>query len=213
MVITYMGGECFKVSQGELTIALNPPSKDSKLKTSKFGSDIVLSTINNEDMNGVENASFGEREPFAIVGPGEYEVKGVAVRGFASASMYGSPQAGSSINTIYSIALEGMTLCFLGALNSTELPHAATQELDDIDVLFLPIGGQGVLDHASAYKLAVQLEPKAIIPMHYGELGGKDSLKSFLKEAGSEDVKPIEKLTIKKKDLEGKEAEIIVLSV
>ena len=205
-----MGGECFKVSQGELTIALNPPSKDSKLKTSKFGSDIVLSTINNEDMNGVENASFGEREPFAIVGPGEYEVRGVAVRGFAGESEY---EGKKSINTIYSIALEGMNLCFLGALNSTELPHAATQELDDIDVLFLPIGGQGVLDHAAAYKLAVQLEPKAIIPMHYGELGGKDSLKSFLKEAGSEDVKPIEKLTIKKKDLEGKEAEIIVLSV
>jgi hypothetical protein len=68
MVITYMGGECFKVSQGDLTIALNPPSKDSKLKTSKFGSDIVLSTVNNEDMNGIENASFGEREPFAITG-------------------------------------------------------------------------------------------------------------------------------------------------
>jgi hypothetical protein len=76
MVITYMGGECFKITQGDLTIALNPPSKDSKLKTSKFGSDIVLSTINHEDMNGVENASFGDREPFAIVGPGEYEVRG-----------------------------------------------------------------------------------------------------------------------------------------
>ncbi|TSC69591.1 MAG: Zn-dependent hydrolase [Parcubacteria group bacterium Gr01-1014_56] len=210
MVITYMGGECFKVSQGELTIALNPPSKDSKLKTSKFGSDIVLSTLNNEDFSGVENASFGEREPFAIVGPGEYEVRGVAVRGFAGETEY---EGKKGINTIYSIALEGMNLCFLGALSNTELPHAAQQELDDIDVLFLPIGGEGVLDHASAYKLAVQLEPRAIIPMHYGELGGKDSLKSFLKEAGSEDVKPIEKLTIKKKDLEGKEGEIIVLSV
>ncbi len=210
MVITYMGGECFKVSQGELTIALNPPSKDSSLKTSKFGSDIVLSTINHEDMNGIENASFGEREPFAVVGPGEYEVKGVAVRGFASESEYDGKK---SINTIYSIALEGMNLCFLGALSSTDLPPAAKQELDDIDVLFLPIGGEGVLDHAAAYKLAVQLEPKAIVPMHYGELGGKDALKAFLKEAGSEGTKPIDKLTIKKKDLDGKEGEIMVLSV
>jgi L-ascorbate metabolism protein UlaG (beta-lactamase superfamily) len=210
MVITYMGGECFKVSQGDLTIALNPPSKDSKLKTSKFGSDIVLSTVNNEDMNGIENASFGEREPFAITGPGEYEVKGVAVRGFASESEYDGKK---SINTIYSIALEGMNLCFLGALSTTVLPQAAKQELDDIDVLFLPIGGDGVLDHAAAYKLAVQLEPKAIIPMHYGELGGKDALKAFLKEAGSEDVKPIDKLTAKRKDLEGKEGEIMVLAV
>jgi L-ascorbate metabolism protein UlaG (beta-lactamase superfamily) len=210
MVITYMGGECFKVSQGELTIALNPPSKDSSLKTSKFGSDIVLSTLNHEDMNGVENASFGDREPFAITGPGEYEVRGVAVRGFAGESEYDGKK---SINTIYSIALEGMNLCFLGALGSTDLPPAAKQELDDIDVLFLPIGGEGVLDHAAAYKLAVQLEPKAIVPMHYGELGGKDALKAFLKEAGSEDTKPIDKLTIKKKDLEGKQGEIMVLAV
>ncbi len=210
MVITYMGGECFKVSQGELTIALNPPSKDSSLKTSKFGSDIVLSTLNHEDMNGVENASFGEREPFAITGPGEYEVRGVAVRGFAGESEYDGKK---SINTIYSIALEGMNLCFLGAINNGDLPPAAKQELDDIDVLFLPIGGNGVLDHAAAYKLAVQLEPKAIVPMHYGELGGKDALKAFLKEAGSEDVKPIDKLTIKKKDLDGKQGEIMVLAV
>ena len=210
MVITYMGGECFKVTQGELTIALNPPSKDSGLKVSKFGSDIVLSSLNHEDMNGVENASFGEREPFAIVGPGEYEVGGVAVRGFHSESNYGGNKG---VNTIYSILLEGMNLCFLGALGSMELSSAAKQELDDIDILFLPIGGQGVLDHAQAYKLAVQLEPKAIIPMHYGDIGGKDALKSFLKEAGSEGVMPIEKLTVKKKDLEGKEGEIIVLTV
>lgn len=216
MVITYMGGECFKVSQGELTIALNPPSKDSSLKTSKFGSDIVLSSLNHEDMNGVENASFGDREPFAIVGPGEYEVKGVAVRGFGSESNYDDKK---SINTIYSIMLEGMNLCFLGALSNTDLPQTAKQELDDIDILFLPIGGEGVLDHASAYKLAVQLEPKAIVPMHYpskdevGGLGVKDALKNFLKEAGSEDTKPIDKLTIKKKDLDGKQGEIIVLAV
>ena len=202
-----MGGECFKVSQGDLTIALNPPSKDSKLKSPKFGSDIVLSSLNHEDMSGVENASFGDREPFVINGPGEYEVRGVNVRGFGSQSNYDGKK---SINTIYSITLEGMTLCFLGALGQSELPHDANEELDDIDILFIPIGGDGVLDYEEAYKLAVQLEPKAVIPMHYGELGSKDALKSFLKEAG-EDVKPIEKLTVKKKDLDGKEGEIVVL--
>jgi hypothetical protein len=65
-------------------------------------------------------------------------------------------------------------------------------------------GGEGVLNADLAYKLVVKLEPKIIIPMHYGEVGEKDALKKFLKEAG-EDIKPIEKLTLKKKDLEGKE--------
>lgn len=205
MVISYLGGQNIKVTQGDLTLSFNPPSKDSKLKASKFGSDIVLVSLDHEDFNGVENATFGEREPFAIEGPGEYEVRGVAVRGFGSESQYGGRK---SINTIYSVSLEGMNLCFLGAVGTTELPQAAKQALDDIDILFVPVGGQGVLDHAQAYKLAVQLEPKLVIPMHYTP----DALNHFLKEAGAEDKKPEEKLTIKKKDLEGKEAEILVLS-
>jgi L-ascorbate metabolism protein UlaG (beta-lactamase superfamily) len=70
------------------------------------------------------------------------------------------------------------------------------------------VGGQGgTMDHAAAYKLAVQLEPKVVVPMHYDE----KSLKAFLKEAGAEDTKPLERLTVKKKDLDSKEAEVIVL--
>ncbi len=205
MVISYAGGECFKVSQGDLTLAFNPPAKGSALASAKFGADIALVSLDHPDFNGSANAAFGERQPFVIEGPGEYEIKGVAVRGFATPSNYGGNEG---INTIYSVALEGMNLCFLGALGSAELPPGAKAELDGIDVLFLPVGGNGVLEHAPAYKLAVQLEPKVIIPMHYDA----GSLKAFLKEAGAEGTKAEEKLTIKKKDLEGKEAEVVVLS-
>jgi len=204
MVISYAGGECFKVSQGDLTIAFNPPAKGSTLASSKFGADIALVSLNHEDFNGVENAAFGERSPFVIEGPGEYEIKGTAVRGFGGQTTYDKRQ---TINTIYSVAVEGMNLCFLGALGSAELPSSAKQELDDIDVLFLPVGGKDVLDHAAAYKLAVGLGPKVIIPMHYDA----GSLKAFLKEAGAEGTKAEERLTIKKKDLDGKEAEVVVL--
>lgn len=205
MVISYAGGECFKVSQGDLTLSFNPPARESKLASAKFGADIALVSLNHQDFNGVENAAFGERQPFVIEGPGEYEVRDVAVRGFGTAAEYAGAQ---TINTIYSVSLEGMNLCFLGALSNPDLPLEAKQELDNIDVLFLPVGGKGVLEHAPAYKLAVQLEPKVIIPMHYDAA----SLKAFLKEAGAEGTKAEEKLTIKKKDLEGKEAEVVVLS-
>ncbi|MSR70532.1 hypothetical protein EXS62_00625 [Candidatus Kaiserbacteria bacterium] len=202
MVISYAGGECFKVSQGNLTIAFNPPAKDSKLAQAKFGADIALVSLDHADFNGSANAAFGERQPFVIEGPGEYEIKEVAVRGFGAPAEYAGTK---TINTIYSVAVEGMNLCFLGALASAELPAAAKQELDDIDILFLPVD---TLGHAPAYKLAVGLEPKVIIPMHYDAA----SLKAFLKEAGAEGTKPEEKLTIKKKDLDGKEAEVVVLS-
>lgn len=208
MVISYAGAECFKVSFGDITLAFNPISKDSKLKPAKFGSDIVLVSLNHPDFNGADTATFGDRQPFAVSGPGEYEIKEITVKGFASKSNYGG---GEHLNTIYFVTLEGMNLCFLGALGSADLPLEAKQELDDVDILFVPVGGSGVLDHAEAYKLAVKLEPRIVIPMHYGEIGSKDALKLFLKEAGAEGTKPVDKLTLKKKDLEGKEVEVVVL--
>ena len=204
MVITYQGGECFKISQGDLTLAFNPPSKDSDVKVSKFGADIVLSSLNHPDFNGIDTASLGDKNPFSITGPGEYEVKGVMVRGFASDSEYGG---GKHLNTIYQVTLEGMNLCFLGAFGGADLPAEAKQELDDIDILFVPVGDKGALDYSAAYKRAVQLEPKVVIPMHYE---GKE-LQQFLKEAGAEGTKAVDRLTVKKKDLDGKEAEIVVL--
>ncbi|MBP7770412.1 MAG: MBL fold metallo-hydrolase [Candidatus Pacebacteria bacterium] len=204
MVISYLGGECFKISQGDLTLAINPPAKGSSLAQPKFGADIALVSLDHEDFSGTDNASFGERQPFVIAGPGEYEVKGVAVRGFGVPTVYGGQ---ATINTIYSVSLEGMNLCFMGALSSPEIPAAAKQELDDIDILFVPVGGGDVLEVAPAYKLAVQLGPKVIVPMHYDD----KSLKAFLKEAGAEGTKAEEKLTIKKKDLEGKQSEVVVL--
>jgi len=78
-------------------------------------------------------------------------------------------------------------------------------------VLFVPIGGGDVLDAAQAYKLAVKLDAKVIIPMCYKEHGEKDALKKFLKESGNGDVKAVKKLTLKKSDLASLGGEVVVL--
>lgn len=207
MIITYLGGQFVKAQFGDTVLAFNPISKDSKLKQSKFGADIVLTSVNHEDMNGADQVAFGEKRPFVISGPGEYEVKGVFIKGFASESGYDGEKR---INTIYTVTLEGMNICFLGALNTPDLPKEADEAIDEVDILFVPIGGNGVLNPAQAYKLAVFLEPKIVIPISYGDVGDADALKKFLKEAG-ENPKPEPKLTLKKKDLEGKEVEVVVL--
>jgi hypothetical protein len=185
MIISFQGLEAFKISQGDLSLAVNPKSKSSAdvtlISTSQFAS---------------------EGKGFVVSGPGEYEVKNIGVKGFLSEASEGK------INTIYMISFEGMNLCFLGALSNDTLPAKTLEALEDIDILFVPVGGGEVLDSASAYKLAVSLEPAVIIPMHYSA----ETLKKFLKEGGEEGVKPIEKLVVKKKDLEGKEGEIVVLS-
>ena len=213
MIITYLGFEAFKIQFGETIIAVNPISKDSKRKSSRFGADIALVSLNDKDFNGLENVTHGERAPFAITGPGEYENKGIFIKGFKSESRYGLAAAEKEprINTIYRLALEGMNLCFLGALDSKDLSAETKEALDDIDVLFVPVGGDGVLSASAAYELAVKLAPRLIIPTHYEDAGDKN-LKIFLKEAGEEGTKPIDKLTLKKKDLEGKEGEVIVLA-
>ncbi len=205
MVITYQGGAFVKVQFGDITIAVNPISKDSKLKSSRFGADIALISVNHEDFNGVDQVSFGERNAFAVTGPGEYEIKDVFIKGFKSESNYGGEPR---LNTIYTVNLENMNLCFLGGLSSKEIPDAANEEIETIDVLFVPVGGAGTLTPSDAYKLAVKLEPKLIVPLYWGD---NTALKTFLKEAGEESVKPVDKLTLKKKDLEGKDADVVVL--
>jgi L-ascorbate metabolism protein UlaG (beta-lactamase superfamily) len=209
MIITHYGGECFKIQTGDTVIAFNPPSKNSKLKALRFGADVTFVSLNDDDFNGVENNTYGEKEPLIISGPGEYEVKGIFIKGFPTETTYGKE---SKINTVYSVLFDGIKLCFLGALGSADaITSEIKGDISNHDILFVPIGGGDVLSPSEAGKAAVSLVPKVIIPMHYDGVGEEDALKTFLKEEGGEKISPIEKLTIKKKDLEGKEGEIIVV--
>lgn len=219
MIISYQGAQSFKVQFGDTVLAFDPISKNSrliggqaKLKASSFGADVALISLNHPDMNGAAQASRGEKEAFVVSGPGEYEIKGIFIKGLPSVSHYGGEER---INTIYTVNLENINLCFLGALSDTNLSSATKEAIDGVDILFVPVGStssdeksnQGTLSAGEAYKFAVSLEPSIIIPMNYTDA----SLKAFMKEGGAEDVKPVDKLTIKKKDLEGKESEIVVL--
>jgi L-ascorbate metabolism protein UlaG (beta-lactamase superfamily) len=186
MIITNQGGLSVRISQGDLALEINPENE-------RFKADVSLFSVG--------HPSF-DRESFVIAGPGEYEVKDVAVKGFLSETKL----KGSKLNTVYLINMENINLCFLGPIS--ELPDSKTLEsLEDIDILFVPAGDEGALTPAEANKLAVSLEPSLIIPIHYTDA----SLKQFLKESGEDKVTPIEKLVIKKKDLEGKKSEVILL--
>ena len=158
---------------------VNPISKKSQFKANNFGADIALISVNNQDMNGVDQVSRGDKQAFIINGSGEYEIRGVFIKGLPSVSNYGNE---GKINTIYTVNLENINLCFLGALGSAEIPSETKAGIDDVDILFVPIGGNGILNPTEAYKFAVSLEPSIIIPMNYDE----KSLKAFLKEGGEE---------------------------
>jgi len=219
MVITHHGNQFFKLQFGDTIVVFNPISKsarmnrsdgDSKLKSSRFGADVCLISLNHPDFNGAEQIGIGDKQPLVITGPGEYEIKGVFIKGLPSKSSY---DGGEKINTIYTLNLDNINVCFLGGLDTKDIGAETHEAIDEVDMLFVPIGGNGVLNPQDAYKLAVQFEPKVIIPMGYDTPGAmKDALKIFTKEGGDESTKPVDKLTIKKKDLEGKEGEIIIFA-
>lgn len=212
MVITHHGGQCFKVTFGDLTLVFDPIAKNASLPAVRFGADIALISRDHPDMNGVEEVAYGDKTSFAITGPGEYERQGVVIQGFLSKSTYGLKKGEEeAVNTIYSVQLEDMTLVHLGALADAELPSEARESIDEIDVLFVPIGGGGVLSPAKAHELAVSLEPKIIVPMHWSGIGAPKSLDTFLKEAGNGSEK-VDKLTLKKKDLLGRDGSILAIT-
>jgi L-ascorbate metabolism protein UlaG (beta-lactamase superfamily) len=212
MVITHHGGQCFKVTFGDLTLVFDPVSKGGTLPAVRFGADIALITRNHPNMNGSAEVAFGGKEPFVIAGPGEYERGGVTIQGFLTKSEYGLEKGQlSAVNTVYAVKLEGMTLVHLGALADPVITQEAREAIDDIDVLFVPIGGDGVMDPAAAAKLATILEPKIIIPMHWSGIGEKGMLESYIKEEGGTAEK-VDKLTLKKKDTSEKDGAIIVIT-
>lgn len=211
MIITYHGAEFFKVTFGDTTLAFNPIAKNSKLKQTKFGADIALITNEHPDMNGAEQVGHGDKEPFVIRGPGEYEIRDVLIKGYPLTTHYGGEER---INTAYLVKLEKMHLLFLGATSTTEFPKELNEAIDEVNILFLPIGGDGVLEAEQAHKLAVSISPQIIIPTHHMGINKNNSVKEFLKQEGAETNgnTSVKKLTIKHRDIEDKQNEIVIFT-
>jgi L-ascorbate metabolism protein UlaG (beta-lactamase superfamily) len=175
MIITYFGKQFFKIQQGEMTLAFNPVSKNSKTGIStRFGADLALISTNHPDYNGEEQLFHGDRAPFIISGPGDYEVKDIFIKGLLSNAEIENKKY---INTIYSLTVDGINLVFLGALSDINLSKEVKEVISEPDIIFVPADGNGLIDAKSSAKLVFSLEPKMIIPMDYTSA----SLKSFLK--------------------------------
>ncbi|MEA2112453.1 MAG: MBL fold metallo-hydrolase [Patescibacteria group bacterium] len=208
MIINYNGMESFKIQSGGFVLAFNPISKKSKLKQTRFGADITCISVNHPDFDGLDQTISKNKKTFSIDGAGEYEVEGIFIKGYQVTTKY---EGKDKINTIYSVVWDGMSMGFLGILNTLEIDNELKEILSNIDILFVPIGGGDVLDASQAYKLSLKLGVKLIIPMCYKETGEKDALKSFLKESGSNGLKAVKKITLKSSDLSNKEGEVVVL--
>lgn len=202
MVLTYHGKGCVKASLGDRVFAWNPPSRDSDIKLPKAGADVALVSVDLPDYNGVEQVSHGERVPFVITGPGEYEVDGTFIQGIATRG------PDEILNTVYVLELDGIRLCHLGAL-AEDLSPEVIEQIGEVGIVFVPTYGEGLISPDKLHKLITRLSPKAVVPLFAGS--GKDSLKEFLKEEGEEGAKTLDKWTVKPKEIESMEGEIVVI--
>ena len=210
MVITWYGQSCFKLQAGDLVGVIDPYVKEIGLTPPRFKADFVLVTHGHSDHNNVDSLP---ENPFLVSGPGEYEIKGVQIRGIET---YHDKQNGKErgLNTIYIIEMEGIKLCHLGDFGQGKPRDETVEQIGDVDILMIPIGGKFTIDAEEAAEVISQIDPRIVIPMHYKISGLKvalDTVDIFLKEMGMKNAEAEEKLVIKKKDLPEEGLRIVVL--
>jgi L-ascorbate metabolism protein UlaG (beta-lactamase superfamily) len=95
----------------------------------------------------------------------------------------------------------------LGAISNPKLPAEVREEIDDIGIVLVPVGG-GTLNPKEAHELVNSVEPKAIIPYAVGK---EEDVKAFLKVEGETGVKATDKFTVRAKELSVMDGEVILL--
>jgi len=190
----------------------DPFNKELGLVPPRGQANIVTVSHQHPDHNNYESLS---GEPLMVDGPGEYESKGVNIKGIFS---YHDNQEGKErgTNTIYVIEIEGIKICHLGDLGQKKLTDEQLEEVNEVDILMIPVGGVYTLDGEGAVDIINQIEPRLVIPMHYKITGLNakiEGAEGFLKEMGVGKKEAVDKLTLKKKDLPQEETEVVVMKV
>jgi L-ascorbate metabolism protein UlaG (beta-lactamase superfamily) len=137
-----------------------------------------------------------------LKGPGEYELKDTFITGI---STWHDSVRGEKLgkNTVYLLEVDGLILCHLGDIG--HLPSSELiEEIGDIDILFIPVGGISTLSGTTAAEMVRRLTPKLVIPMHYKTPALTRDLEPvdrFLKELGLKEISPQPKFSTNRSSL------------
>lgn len=220
MNIQYYGHSCFKITtkpagrgQEDVNVFIDPFDKKIGLRPPQGQADLVLVTHDHYDHN---NVSALKGVPTIIDTPGEYSVRGINIIGLQSEHFPLEAKKESVLNTIFILESEDLKICHLGDLG-TELTEKQLEEIDGVDILMIPVGGHGyTIDAKIATDLVKKIEPHIIIPIHYrlsGTTVDIEDEKKFCGMIGNCSREKISRLSIKKKDLENKVMETVVMTI
>ncbi len=189
---------------GGLTLLTDPFESSTGLTPPRGRNDIVLKTLTPWPIK--EEAPEGQ----AVLGGGEYEIQGIAVRGFPVAK----ESSEKFFKTVYKVVAEDIKLGFLGHLSEELQPEAMQNLKDDVDILFIPAGGKPFVQPEAAAKIIKQLGPKIVVASFFKTPGLKrasSDWKAFADEIGQK-PEVMEKLSVRRKEVsEQKGMKLIVL--
>lgn len=218
MDISYLGHSSFKLRGKQAAVVTDPYESKIGFPFPRVSADIVTISHDHDDHNNAA-AVLGtarRKEPFVIAAPGEYDVSGISVFG---AGVFHDNEKGAKRgrNTIFSIQIDGVSVIHLGDLGH-KLSEKKVEEMGEVDVVLLPIGGVYTIGPKEAIEVISELQPAYVIPMHYRTkkhnsktFGELSTLEDFLKEGGFEQAERVKKLSVVKSGLPD-EVEVVVLS-
>nr|WP_290665234.1 MBL fold metallo-hydrolase [Ardenticatena sp.] len=212
MDIKWYGHACFRIRRKNAVVVTDPFPRSLGYNRPRTRADIV--TISHDHPHHSARTGF-QGAPFFITGPGEYEVAGIFVTGIRT---YHDTQKGAErgSNTVYMIRFDELNVCHLGDLGHVP-SQSQVEDLSEVDVLLIPVGGGGALTPAMAAETISLIEPRIVIPMHYKTDvydGGLLPVEQFLKVMGVKvkDVSVEDELKIRSRTQLPDETQIVLLS-
>ena len=199
MDISWLGHSCFKIKGSHATVITDPYSPSLGYSLGKPTARIV--TVSHQHPGHSYFQGVGG-EPRVITGPGEYEISGILIIGIAT--FHDAERGGKrGKNTIYLMEVDEVSVCHLGDLGHV-LTAEQAEELGNVDILLLPVGGVSTINASAAAEVVRRLEPKVVIPMHYKTQALSWELEPvgrFLKEIGVKEVNSLPKLSFTRTSL------------
>ena len=215
MDIKYLGHSAFFIKTKDAKLVTDPfDPKMVGLKFPKSEADIVTVSHQHGDHN---NFKAVDGSPLVVDMAGEYERKGLRVFGHQT---FHDKQKGAERGENIAFKFEGDDISVLhcGDLGLV-WDDAFIDQIGEVDILLLPVGGHFTIDANDAAALVKKIEPSIIIPMHYGhaklnpqQFGKLSPLEDFLKKMGAESTVPVPKLIIKKEELVD-EMKVVVMDI
>lgn len=206
MDISWLGHACVRIRAGGTFVVMDPASRETGYDMGRPTADVV--TVSHADA-GHNNVKGLRGEPLVLTGPGEYEVKGVQFLGVATGLRPAEDGARPGLNVAFVVESEDLRVLHLGAIG-TRLTAEQKEQLGDVDVLLVPLDGEGALDPAEAARMTRELEPRVVIPILFRPGEGGIAPAEFVRAIGVEAEAPTGRVTLQKRGL-GEKLRLIVL--